>query len=345
MKIDFVLNKPKSFERPLDTPVQSGEYTCAAFSTPPIDPSGHSPGNTACLPGSWPQFDNSGGNQSVDWSRRLPMETTEGESPLECDPNNEPEGTMIKKIPGMDDKVEYAASEDQVFDGFSENSKTSTNICPTPPSLFAMSWIQIVATVQKKAEEAFPYLETEQVGNNALISDNFSECFAVSRDSWLLNESQGRRALGIPLPNFESNKAAYVAYFKALEFGFGVKNNGNSLSYALSRRIMKIWLHLFFQQYVQELEREEAAEAVLERNKRQIMSVARDSILIDVYGSQYTGKQQYRNKHLAHELCGHRWWEIASYNGKGVVPLASKGLDEKMYLFFCSCTPSSIEPC
>lgn len=211
-----------------------------------------------------------------------------------------------------------------------------------------MSWSQISAPIQKRTGEVWLYLETEQVievANSALISDNFSELFAVSRDSWPLNESQGRHALGIPLPNFESNKAAYVAYFKALEFGFGVKNNSDSHSYALFRRIIKVWLHLFFQQYVQELEREEAAGAVIERNKRQITTVARDSILAEIYGSQYTGQQRYRNKHLDHERWGHRWWRITSCNGIGVVLLASKGFAEKNISLLLLLYSKPIEPC
>lgn len=64
MKIDFVLNKPKRFERPLNTPVQSGLCTHAAFSPRPIDPTGqaHGPGNIACPQCGWPDLDNSGDN-------------------------------------------------------------------------------------------------------------------------------------------------------------------------------------------------------------------------------------------------------------------------------------------
>ena len=175
-----------------------------------------------------------------------------------------------------------------------------------------------------------------EVANSALVLDHKSvvELFTVNTSSWLLNESKGRHALGIPLPSFESNKAACVTYYKALEFGFGPKKDANSLPYLLSRRVMQIWQHLFFDKYVEDLKREEAAGSVIERNGRQLKTVARDSILADVYGSEYRQQQRYRAKHQEHERWGHRWWRIASCDGTGVVLLASKELAENMYNIF-----------
>lgn len=172
-----------------------------------------------------------------------------------------------------------------------------------------------------------------EVGNSPLVLDHKSvaELLTVNTSSWLMNESKGRHALGIPLPNFESNKAACVAYFKALEFGFGPKKDDNSLPYLLSRRVMQIWQHLFFHGHVEDLKKEETAGSVIERNGRQLKTVARDSILADVYGSEYRQQQRYRAKHQEHERWGHRWWRIASCNGMGVVLLASKELAENMY--------------
>ncbi|RJE25729.1 hypothetical protein PHISCL_01917 [Aspergillus sclerotialis] len=96
-----------------------------------------------------------------------------------------------------------------------------------------------------------------------------------------------------------------------------------------TRRIMKIWLALFFRQYVQELKGEETAGSTIKRNKRQLTTIARDSILADVYGNRYKGQQRYRNNLHDYERWGHRWWRIASCNGMGVVLLASKELAEK----------------
>lgn len=138
-----------------------------------------------------------------------------------------------------------------------------------------------------------------EVTNSALVLDHKSvvELFTVNTSSWLLNKSKGRHALRIPLPSFESNKAVYITYYKALEFGFGPKKDTNSLPYLLSRRVMQIWQHLFFDKYIEDLKREEAAGSIIERNRRQLKTVARDSILADVYGSKYRQQQRYRAKH------------------------------------------------
>ena len=100
---------------------------------------------------------------------------------------------------------------------------------------------------------------------------------------------------------------------------------------------------MFFHEYVKDLEREEAAGSDIGRNGRQLKTVARDSILADVYGSEYRQQQRYRAKHTEHCRWGHRWWRIASCDGMGVVLLASKEFAEEMCNLSCLSFGSLIE--
>ena len=128
---------------------------------------------------------------------------------------------------------------DQFSDGPSTSAAESYSVPPSESQMLAT----IHSAYSMGTGKALTHLEMEQVikvGDSALVLDNFSELFAINSASWLLNESQRRHALGIPLPDFESNKAACVAYSKALEFGFGSKNNDNAPLYLLSRRVMQI---------------------------------------------------------------------------------------------------------
>lgn len=249
-------------------------------------------------------------------------------------PSFEQDSIVTKKdfrIDGTPINAQHSPS-DQVLDGYCQSSAENYHMPP------AITEDQIPAMIGSACSagtgKGLSSLQVEQVikvADGALIFDKFPEFFAANSAPWLINEFQGRHALGIPLPDFESNKAACVAYFRALEFGCGSKYNDNSPLYLLCRRVIQIWLYLFFHEYVKELKKEEAAGSLTNRNGRQLTTVARDSILKDVYGNKYRQQQQYRNKHSEHERWGHRWWRIASCGGMGVVLLASKELAEKMY--------------
>lgn len=270
-----------------------------------------------------PELDDPGDNQSVDWYSWVNSEMILDEPPfasLEFNLDDEQEGIL---------ETQHTAP-DQVSDRPSTSSAGRYYMPPSESQMLAT----IHSAYNTGTGKSLTHLQMEQVikvGNSALVLDNFSEFFAVNTAPWLQNESQGRHALGIPMPNFASNKAACVAYFNALEFGFGQKNNVDSPLYLLSRRVMQIWLYLFFHEYVKELERDEAAGSAIERNGRQLTTVARDAILAEVYGNKQGQLQRYRAKHSDHERWGHRWWRIASCGGMGVVLLASKQLAEKMY--------------
>ncbi|KAJ5640275.1 uncharacterized protein N7484_008137 [Penicillium longicatenatum] len=117
----------------------------------------------------------------------------------------------------------------------------------------------------------------------------------------------------------DSSLTACVAYLRYL--------NSVGVSTAkpddLNRRLAQIWIHIHFENYVNDLKKNEAEGVPINRRGRAVSTIARDSILQAVYGSQFMPQKADRD--FLSDQCrwGERWWKVATFLGLGVVLLAN----------------------
>jgi hypothetical protein len=97
--------------------------------------------------------------------------------------------------------------------------------------------------------------------------------------------------------------------------------------------MVQVLFYLTFEDFAREIGlREQDGSLSINRQGRTIRTVAGDWVLQAAYGDVDTKAAR---KHIADECrWGHRWWKVASYDGLGLLLLASDGLAKYMYLIF-----------
>lgn len=102
------------------------------------------------------------------------------------------------------------------------------------------------------------------------------------------------------------------------------------------RRLAQIWLHIHFENYINDLEESEKNGLPLNRQRRAISTIARDSILQAFHGYLFSPRKADRDSLSDQCRWGERWWKVATCVGLGVVLLASEDLANQMYAHSCS---------
>jgi hypothetical protein len=152
---------------------------------------------------------------------------------------------------------------------------------------------------------------------DGLNSSMVSEDFLVGLRTILLNYHQH------PLPcidasKFDSSRTACVTYYRYLN---SILRSASKID-DVRRRFAQIWLHIHFENYINELrEREKDCLLAVNRQGRQISTIAQDSILRSIYGNQYPPQKKNRDAFSDQCRWGGRWWRVASCLGLGVVLL------------------------
>lgn len=175
-------------------------------------------------------------------------------------------------------------------------------------------------------------LSTEQAQyvkccGDGLNSSMLSKVFLIELRAVLLRCHQH------PLPSIDASKldstlTACVAYYRYLN---SIPRSASKID-DVYRRFAQIWLHIYFEYYINELrEREKDCLLEVRRQGRQISTVARDSILRGIYGNQYSPQKKDRDAFSDQCRWGNRWWRVARCVGLGVVLLANEDLAKQMY--------------
>ena len=134
------------------------------------------------------------------------------------------------------------------------------------------------------------------------------------------------------LPNLDSydSKSSLTACVAYLRYLNSVASS-NLEPGDVHRRLAQIWIHIHFENHVNDLDRSETNGLPLNRRGRAISTIARDSILQATYGSQFIPQKADRD--FLSDQCrwGERWWKVASCIGLGVVLLASEASANSLY--------------
>ncbi|KAJ5178970.1 hypothetical protein N7492_002180 [Penicillium capsulatum] len=135
------------------------------------------------------------------------------------------------------------------------------------------------------------------------------------------------------LPNFGSHDlktsltacVAYLSYLSSIDFSASKAKN-------LNRRLAQIWIHIHFENHINDLKESEENGFPLNRQGRTISTIARDSVLMAFHGCPFVPQKASRD--FLSDQCrwGERWWKVATCMGLGVVLLASEALANQMYI-------------
>lgn len=168
--------------------------------------------------------------------------------------------------------------------------------------------------------------DVEDCGDS-LITIIRSDGPIASFKSLLLN----RHLHTLPRVDLTSSLAACVSYLRYL----------NSLTCSVSksddmnRRLAQIWIHIHFENHVNDLKESEKNGLPLNRQRRAIPTIARDSILQAFHGNQFVPQKTDRDYLSDQCRWGERWWKAATCMGLGVILLASEDLANQMYAHLC----------
>jgi hypothetical protein len=154
--------------------------------------------------------------------------------------------------------------------------------------------------------------------------------FAKSIMNFLKINEYKECSFQIPLYCFTSLQEACAAYYKVLWPSKDVKWKPESAIDRMRQRMVQVLFHLTFEDFVGEISRmEKDGSLSINRQGRTTRTVAADWVLQAAYGDVGTKAAR---KHVTEECrWGHRWWKIASYDGLGLLLLASDGLAKYMY--------------
>jgi hypothetical protein len=99
------------------------------------------------------------------------------------------------------------------------------------------------------------------------------------------------------------------------------------------RQFAQIWIHIHFDNYVNDLKESETNGVPLKRQHRAISTVARDSILQALHGRQFSPRKADRD--FLSDQCrwGERWWKVATGMGLGAILLTSQDFANQMYAY------------
>lgn len=123
--------------------------------------------------------------------------------------------------------------------------------------------------------------------------------------------------------------SACVVYLKYLDSA----NHSTSPLGDVLRRFAQIWIHIHFENYVNDLKEREKNGVPVNRQHRAISTVARDSILQAFHGKQFSPRKADRD--FLSDQCrwGERWLKIAASMGLGVILLTSQDFANQMYAY------------
>jgi hypothetical protein len=136
----------------------------------------------------------------------------------------------------------------------------------------------------------------------------------------------------VDMYGLNSSLAACITYMRYLNSVTGSVSKPNDVN----RRLAQIWIHIHFENHVNDLKEIEKNGLPLDRQRRAISTIARDSILQAFYGNQFVPQKTDRD--FLSDQCrwGERWWKVATCMGLGVILLASEDLANQMYAHSCS---------
>ncbi|KAJ6027957.1 hypothetical protein N7540_003533 [Penicillium herquei] len=160
---------------------------------------------------------------------------------------------------------------------------------------------------------------------NCLVADLRSNDPGAALDLYSIN-CHLDALFRVDLYSLKPSLAACVAYLRYLN------SVGRSTAKPddLNRRLAQIWMHIHFENHVNDLKKNEAKGVPINRRGRQASTIARDSILQAFYGSQF--RPQKADRDFLSDQCrwGERWWKVATFLGLSVVLLASDDLINHM---------------
>ncbi|KAI2766561.1 hypothetical protein CBS147339_8462 [Penicillium roqueforti] len=126
----------------------------------------------------------------------------------------------------------------------------------------------------------------------------------------------------LPRVDLNSSLAACVSYLRYLNS----LTSSISKSDDMNRRLAQIWIHIHFENHVNDLKESEKNGLPLNRQRRAIPTIARDSILQAFHGNQFVPQKTDRDYLSDQCRWGERWWKAATCMGLGVILLASEDL-------------------
>ncbi|KAJ6035553.1 hypothetical protein N7460_009728 [Penicillium canescens] len=126
----------------------------------------------------------------------------------------------------------------------------------------------------------------------------------------------------VDMYGLNSSLTACVAYLRYLNSVTGSVSKSDDVN----RRLAQIWIHIHFENLVNDLKESEKNGLPLNRQRRAIPTIARDSILQAFHGSPFV--PQKKDRDFLSDQCrwGERWWKVATCMGLGVILLASEDL-------------------
>lgn len=232
------------------------------------------------------------------------------------------------------------SSANVVYSANSENGNLDTVPLSLPRQAVALHSIKTLME-----SHAIPPISDQELGHIQRLGDRLVRDGAANVlhrwHRWHLNESEYQHILLLPPVDCLSLEEKCVTYYALLIKNFSNETNRGPESVA--RRLAQILFHIFFDEFVRELEeKERTREICIDRRGRHITTVARDFILDKIYPNEYSklkdgkdGKKSYRDKVSDQASHGRRWWRFGNGTSLGAVLNCPRDVAINMYVILC----------